>query len=201
MPRRMSFLLLLFAAPLHAQSGATNFTTDPATGFGYSGAVPYAEIGVSAFHLLGRAGLGVFADAKMTLGSVQDHVDYCPPAVTTCDVSWAESNRNDLFVRDVDEWLIFNAGLIRAVTRELAVMGGAGMAKRARFREYYDDVSVGDPITPNRGYYVDYSQFDGWVANFVVGALFRVHRHAAIRIGYETAPGGLSLGGYLVVSR
>jgi hypothetical protein len=89
---------------------------------------------------------------------------------------------------------------MRAVTRELAFMVGVGAAQRTRFREYYDDVSIGDPITPNRAYYVDDTRFDGWVANVALGAIFRVHRHAALRLGYETAPGGLSLGGYLMVS-
>jgi hypothetical protein len=192
--------VLLCAAPVAAQGPGAGFTTDHATGFGYTGAVPRAEIGVGAFHLLGWNRLGVFADAKMTLGSVRDNVDYCPPAVTTCDVEWAESNRNDLFVRDIDEWLIVNAGLIRAVTPELALMAGGGAARRMRFREYYDDVAIGDPITPNRGYFVDDPRFDGWVTNFAVGAMFRVHRHAALRFGYETAPGGLSLGGYLLLS-
>ena len=196
----LTALLVLVTAPLDAQSSDASFTTDRVTGFGYTGAVPKAEIGVGVFHFLGRKGLGVFADAKMTLGSIQDKEDYCPPAVATCDVSWAESNRNDLFVRDIDEFLIVNAGVIQAVTRELALMAGAGAARRTRFREYYDDVSIGDPITPNRGYFVDDPRFDGWIANFAVGAMFRVHRHAALRLGYETAPGGLSLGGYLLMS-
>lgn len=205
MPLQRTLILalgLLFAPlALHAQTGAVrDFRSGMRTGVGYAGVVPDAILGAGVFRMFGTRGLGVFADWKMTESGASGDPDYCPPQIAVCTEDWVLSERNDMRLDVADEWLIFNAGLVYAVTRELALMAGAGLARHETFAEYFHDED--DPelrITSSGAYFVDVEPQPGWGAQFVAGAMIRAGRRIAFRFGYETAPGGMSFGAYIVL--
>jgi hypothetical protein len=191
-------VLTTLASSVAAQTRpARNFRTTMTTGVGYAGAVPDALAGVGAFRFLGGSGLGVFGDVKLTLPSLTRDGDYCPPALDDCSTAWVTSERNDQDLGITNEWIVANAGVLYALTPELAVMAGAGIARQKRYREFFHDES--DPtarLTPTGGYYVD--EDAGWTPQAVGGLLFRAGMRLAFRFGYETAPGGMSFGVYFV---
>lgn len=204
--RRLASVLLLagaMTALATAHSAAQlpdsrNFQDAALTGIGYNGALPDAQLGAGLFRFIGR-GIGVFANAHMTSGSLKDNVNYCPEALQTCDIGWVVSERNDQQIRAKDEWLAVNAGGMFALSRELAVMIGGGAARATRYVEFLDDES--DPelrITPTGSYYVDDELNSKWKPQVVAGALFRAGRSLAFSGGYETALNSVSVGVYLM---
>ena len=182
-----------------AQGQTRDFRSGMGPGIGYSGAIPHAELGVGAFHFV-RSRVGVFAEAKMTVGTLKDHVYYCPPAITTCDVSWVMSERNDLHVRSKSEWRAFNAGAVYGLTRELAIFLGAGAAREKRFDEFFDDATDEEQerVTEDGSYYVPDSAHSGWRVQFVSGVAFRAGPRLAARFGFESAVKGASISLYIV---
>jgi hypothetical protein len=118
---------------------------------------------------------------------------------SVCTDTWVLDERNDQHLADENEWLIFNAGIVYALTRELALLIGGGMARHSSYAEYFDNEN--DPelrITESGSYYVDFDPQPGWGVQFVAGAMLRAGNRLAFRFGYETAPGGMSVGGYIV---
>ena len=197
-----SFLALVALAgpitPLVAQ-GPKTFRSGMNLGAGYVGVIPEAVVGGGAFYFFGTSGIGVFADAKMTPGSLKKHENYCPQAISVCSVSWVESERNDFRLRVADEWLGFNVGAMYTLTPQLAVLGGAGLVRLRRFNEYFDDVD--DPalrVTPTGNYYVDDEAGSGWKPQGVIGLMLRAGPSLAIRFGVESAIKGGSVGVYIV---
>jgi hypothetical protein len=194
----MAVVLTMAASDAMAQTRpARNFRTGMATGVGYTSAVPEALAGAGAFHFFGGRGIGVFGDVKLTVPSLTRESTYCPTALGDCSTAWVTSERNDQDLGVTDEWIVVNAGVMYAITPELAVMAGAGIARQESYREFFHDES--DPtvrITPTGGYYVDENA--GWTPQAVGGLLFRAGMRLAFRFGYETAPGGMSFGVYFV---
>jgi hypothetical protein len=177
-----------------------DFQSGTRTGFGYTGAIPEALLGAGLLHFFRTSGIGTFADWKMTAERLKNDADYCPTALTVCDVAWVEAERNDQQLRVEDDWLVFNAGAMYALTRELAVMIGGGLARRDQIAEFFHDTNDDDTrITPNGTYFVDNPPGSGWIGQFVVGGLLRAGNNLAFRFGYETAPGGMSIGVYMVL--
>lgn len=188
------------ASEAAAQNAPRNFQFGFSTGVGYSGVVDSALLGVGVIQMLGpdRMGgsWGLFADAKMRTGSLTRdpffYEDWTPDFV--------EENFNDRWVKDEDEFVLLNAGLVRALTPELALLAGVGAANRNRIREYFD-------LSPDRersdvgSYFVEVPDQSGWEPSAVVGALLRLGPGVVVRFGYESAPGGFSVGGYWMMSR
>jgi len=204
--------LLLAAAPASAQSGPApldrDFRSGMSTAVGYTGVLADALLGAGAWHILSGTPYGVFADWKMTDSSVRDDDNYCPagarpPAVPACTIAAVESRWNDFPLRDVREFLIFNVGGIYVLTPELALMAGAGAVRPRITREYSEliDREAGEePRVSDFGiYFAPESEEDEWTSQLVLGALLRAGPRLVFRVGYETAPGGFSIGGYLVV--
>ena len=187
-------------APLDAQTRPSRaFGSGMRYGFGYTAAVPEAVLGAGGFAFLGESRVGVFADFKLTVPSLTGDDDHCPPALTFCTIDFVTSERNDAELQTIDEWMLFNGGAMVAITPELVVMGGAGIARRTRFREFFhDEQDPSERITPTGGYYVDDDDGSGWEPQFVGGVMFRAGPRLAFRFGYETAPGGMSIGAYIV---
>jgi hypothetical protein len=167
------------------------------TGVGYTPVVPHVMLGAGAWHLFGGGKFGVFADAKTTHPRYRSDKDYCPPAIEPCTVPAVEDLRFDLKLRDVADYVIFNAGAVVPLGPEFAVLAGAGVVRRTRFREYYDGAL--DPdflITEDGSYYAPHEPATSWGAQAVVAMLIRISGRVVLRFGYERGPGGMSLGGY-----
>lgn len=197
----LTALLLAAAAPVDAQTPRPSraFGSGMKYGIGYSAAIPEAVLGVGGFAFLGESRLGLFADAKITVPSLSNDDYYCPPAINPCTVDFVEENRNDNELQVIDEWLAFNGGVMYAVTPELAFLGGVGIVRKTQFREFFhDEIDPAERVTPTGGYYVDDDAGSGWEPQAVFGALFRAGARLAFRVGYETAPGGMSVGAYIV---
>ncbi len=200
LPCAVLLALLALGAPLTAaaQVSGPDFRNGMRTGIGYTPVVPDVLLGAGAFRFIGND-LGIFGDWKVTVPSRTRHTDYCPPAILECTVRWVEAERNDQVIRDETEWMLFNLGGLYTLSPELAIMLGGGVARRTHVREYFDEAI--DPITDTGSYYVRNDPFTDWAPNVVVGALFRAGHRLVFRIGYESAPGGASLGAYLVLGK
>jgi len=206
-PMLLCFLVSLHAlggAPLEAQmTSQRDFRVGMTTGFGYSGVLPEVVAGAGAWRFIGDRGMGVFLDGKMTTPRFSNRTEYCPEALEDCTVPWVNQNRPaDSPLRDENEWLIFNLGGMYVLTPEFTVLLGAGAARRHRLREFVDDAAgpedPREPITERGNYFVDHPPGAEWKVQGVVGALLRAGPHLAFRFGYESGPGGMSIGVYLV---
>lgn len=196
-----ALLPVLFVGTVQAQAAppARNFYTTMRTGIGYSAVLPDAVVGAGFFHLFSR--FGVFAEGKLTLPSITGDEEYCPSALGSCDVEWVLANRNDQEADAFDEYLIFNAGIVYAVTPEFALMFGGGAAREDHYKEYLDE-NFEDPdlrITETGRFFVDDLAPSGWKANAVASALLRAGKNFVFRFGYESAPGSMSVGAYFVL--
>lgn len=200
-------LLLAAAGPLSAQGDPT-FERGIRTAIGYAGVLPDAMLGAGALHRFEGTRWGGFADVKTTSGSVTSDRDYCPagarpPVVEACTIAAVEARWNDIPLRDVDEYLLVNAGVLRVLTEELALLVGVGLARPRLIREYAENINreLGEePRVSEFGvYFAPLEEDPAWTPQLAVGALFRAGPRFLIRIGYETAPGGMSIGAYFVV--
>jgi hypothetical protein len=195
--------LLFMAGELHGQVipppvGRT-FESGMRTGIGYTPVIPDVMGGVGVWRVTGPWGLGAFAESKVTVPGIEGHRWYCPPELQECRVGWVETRRNDVVMQDIDEYLLFNAGVMKVLTPEFAVLLGGGMVRRSMYREYFhDEEDQILRITDSGGYYVPFDDLSSWGGQLVVGALLRLGQNLVVRFGYETGPGGMSLGGYWV---
>jgi hypothetical protein len=174
-----------------------DFHTGMRTGIGYSAVFPDVVAGVGAWHILAGRSFGIFADAKMTVSDLRNDPLHCPSVITPCTVEAVESVRNDIFIRDDDEYRIFNIGGIYAITGEFMLLLGAGAVQSRTVREYFDDSE--DPITETGTYFVDHETDPDLSMQIVGSMIMRAGNRLAFRFGYETAPGGMSLGAYLIL--
>lgn len=195
-PALVGALLLAVSAGSLAGQGR-DFRSGMRTGIGYTAAFPDVQAGVGVWHLVGGSPFGVFADAKMTIGSLRDEPTHCPAALTECTVTYVESQRNDLFIREQDEFLIANAGAMYAITPQFVLMLGAGAARKRTVTEYFDEEE--EPITETGQFFVDNEPDPATELQLVAGMLIRAGTHLVFRFGYETAPGGMSLGAYFAL--
>jgi hypothetical protein len=210
---KIAFAGALFATAAPA-SGQTPMALDRdfhdgmSTAIGYTGVLADALLGAGMWQMIPGTPYGLFVDWKQTDSSVRDEDNYCPagalpPVVPACTMAAVESRWNDFPLRDVREFLIFNVGGIYALTPELALMVGAGAVRPRITREYSElvDWESGDePRVSEYGvYFAPENEEDEWTSQFVIGGLLRAGPRLVFRVGYETAPGGFSIGGYLVV--
>jgi len=189
--------LSLAGGSVHAQAPAgRTFESGMRMGIGYTAVIPDVMGGVGVWRLLGDGRIGVFSDFKMTLPSIEGDREYCPAALLDCRVPWVEAERNDLKMRDIDEYLLFNAGGIMTVTPEFAVLLGGGLVRHSKYREFFhDEEDQVLRITDSGAYYVPHDPASSWSPQVVVGVLVRLGQNLAFRFGYESEPDGLSVGG------
>lgn len=197
---------MLWASPAQAQQA--DFVDGISTAVGYTGVFPDVRIGAGFVHLFGGSRFGVFGEGKYTNDSVTDRSDYCPagarpPVVSECSISAVQARWNDIPLRDLQEHVLINGGAVVVLTPELALMMGVGMARSREIREFAENIDRTEGEEPRVSefgvYFVPEEESPGWEPQLVAGALFRAGPRLLFRVGYESAPGGMSLGGYLVV--
>jgi hypothetical protein len=178
------------------------------TAVGYAGVLPDVLLGGGLLHRLGNRPFGFFADYKQSSTNLAAERDYCPagarpPVVSACTIDAVQARWNDIPLRDVNEYKIVNVGAFYAVSPELALMVGGGLVRPTIIREFSENIdreADEEPRVSEFGrYYVPFEEDPAWTTQVVVGALFRAGPRLVFRIGYESAPGGMSVGGYLVV--
>lgn len=190
--------LLLLALPAHDADAQMrrDFHDGMRTGIGYSGVLPDAMAGIGIWNMVTER-VGFFADAKMTPTSRRDHADFCPAIFDPCTVEQVESQFIHNIIRDDEEYRIGNVGGMYAITPEFMFMLGAGVARKRTVREYFDEAE--DPITETGQYFVDHYPDPETEFQAVAGMMIRAGNRLAFRFGYESAPGGMSLGGYFIL--
>lgn len=193
----LGFLLLAVGEVQGQNPEGRGFGVGMRTGIGYAPVVPDVMGGLSVWRFVGNGRMGIFSDFKLTVPSVQRDRIYCPPEIVDCSVPWVERERNDLVMRDIDEYLLVNLGGIWTLTSEFALLAGGGLVRQSRYREYFHEEEDQEArITDSGGYYVPYDPLSSWGGQVVVGLLMRLGQNLVVRFGYETKPGGMSLGGY-----
>ena len=187
---------------VHAQiPGAAEFETGLTTGFGYTAQFPDATVGLGAWRLFGSSrSFGVFADAKGTRTSMEDDQNFCPEELSVCALEGVPGQH--LPMVEYDEYRIFNAGGMYAPTDGFAFFVGGGVVRHTRLHEFFDPAEeVDERITPEGYYIVPGVRQEYWTQQAVVGILLRFTTRLAVRMGYESAAGGMSVGGYFLMDR
>lgn len=198
-----TLLLLAHAGGVGAQEAARRtFPEGIRTGIGYAAVVPEVMAGASAWHLLGSGRFGVFADVKASVPDLARDGDFCPEAVGTCTIRDVDERHVDVKLRDVSQYRMLNAGVMITAGPEIAFLLGGGVARRSRYREYAEVVDDIELVSTDDGtYWVPFDPASEWGAQAVVGVLMRLSGRVVVRFGYETAPGGMSVGGYWTFGR
>ena len=158
-------------------------------------AVVWAPAFVRARRVLKRPGMtpklfggaGVYADVKFTTSSPGSDPYY----LSDITVLQAEATFGDRFLWEQSDWLSINFALVYALSRELAVYGGAGYTRERRYRQYFDD-------SESRGqlgfYWVSDSAASGNRVNVLGGAFFRLGQAVMLQTGVEAQPTGATVG-------
>lgn len=182
------------------QAPRRDFESGMRTGVGYSMVMPDVMAGVGAWHLFGTGRLGAFLDAKMSYPDLTKDEEYCPASISPCTAANVRATRPEIWLRDQDQFLIFNGGLVINAAPEMSFLVGAGHVRRARYTEFASIALDPDEfITDSGAYWAPEDPRTVTEIQAVVGVLMRLGSRIVLRFGYETAPGGLSGGGYLVL--
>ena len=107
-------------------------------------------------------------------------------------VGWVETRRNDIVMRDIDEYLVVNVGGMKVITPEFAGLLGGGVLRRSMHRDCFHDEE--DQIlrtTDSGGYYVPFDDLSSWGGQVVVGLLLPLGQNLVARFGYEAGPGSM----------
>ncbi|TVP42309.1 MAG: hypothetical protein EA350_16430 [Gemmatimonadales bacterium] len=187
--RGFAFLIALLVVLLGAEdalaqgaAGERGYGNERVTGLGYAGVLSEALIGVGAIHFFPGRAIGVFADWKMTHESLRNSAAFLPDV----DINAI----TDPVVRSENEWLVFNGGVLLALSSEFALMGGLGLADRRHIYEFID-------LAGEFSYFAQDPATSGWQRNVVFGLLFRGGDDVSFRFGLESGPRRISIGAYL----
>lgn len=174
-------------------------------GVGYTAVMPDAMLGVGGFYMPQGRRWGLFVDAKRTGSSVTGRSDYCPPParppnLESCTAAAVGEEWNDVLVKTLEEHSIVNAGGVIPLTDEFAILLGVGVARSREIHEFAEMVGVDEDwrVSDNGSYFAPVDVDARQRIQGVAGMLFRAGDRLAVRFGYETAPGGISVGAYLV---
>lgn len=168
-----------------------DWRTTTTLGFGYAGNGPRALLGANLYLITPvLGGLGVYADFKTSHQSFEDEM-------LMADYTRQEAEDfGDLLEATHESWYVINLGLIRPVTAEFAVFGGAGYGHETLYRDYYDQ---GDVRGWDGHYRIEDEADGGGQVNVFGGAMFRVGRRVAFHFGGELAPPGFTVGASLPI--
>lgn len=157
-------------------------------GVGYVVSAPNQYVGVSA-HVLSTlaGGVGLYFDGKATRPSISSRENF-ESAWTSRHV---DNTFGDLPFSDAHEYRSLNIALLRPMTPELMIYAGAGLTRRTVYVEYLDEER-------ERGrygvYWVEDTDAAAEGVNALAGAFFRIGRNMSLQFGFETQPGGVTVG-------
>lgn len=184
------------AAPLAGQAARAtpDWRAGNTVGVGYTGSLPRALLGGWAYVITpALGGIGVIGQLRTTHRSHEGDEQFIPGMTVQQAIDF-----NDRFVRTVEHWRVANIGVIRPVTAELALYGGAGLGHGRMYDEYYDETSQRGEF----GFYRVLNDAEsGGRLNLTTGAVFRAGRRVAFQFGLETAPRGMTAGASLLLPR
>lgn len=177
--------LALAATPAAGQSAGSPRTI---IGLGYAANAPELLAGAAVYIVLPMlGGVGLYADAKFDTSS-REKEDGFEAGLTARQV---DDELGDEYQDNDESWRSFNLALVRPVTPSLMLYGGAGVAQKAAFRQYYD-------LSRQRGlgglYWVASPLEDETTVNVLAGMFLRLSRRFNAQFGLETAPRGFGVG-------
>lgn len=191
-----AILATALVSPLAGQ-GMSNpdrsFVVGTHLGLGYVINAPDQLAGFTAFTVGSKwSGWGVFADVKFTVDDPTGEDNFTEER----SAADAEALGDEAF-GDADEvWTTFNAGLVRALSDEVAAYAGAGLSDQTVYQEYVDEDA--DPGL-DAFYVVEDERVGGGQVNVLAGLYFRFSRIVTFQFGGETAPTGFTAGVSLMV--
>jgi hypothetical protein len=190
-----AFLATLFGAacsllnsPFAEAQQATSpldLRTAPYIGVGYVGTAPAVLTGIGATALLGGWGLTVDVQGNLeTPRSERGFEENITP-------QQARSEFGDFFFRDRSAWRLVNVAVVRAVTSEIAVYAGAGLADEDAYIQFADPSAT----RGFGGYYWVHDEDASGVRTGLVGGLFfQAGRNLWFQLGGASAPAGARVG-------
>ena len=194
---RLVSLALMLGAPvgLPSQLGAQAVPERLGTGVGWAFVLPDAFLGAGAFHVFGGTPWGVYADVKRTHTSLKDDRNYWDGQTVASVQAELQPERRDPVISH-DEWLVWNAGIVRLLTPEFGVSLGGGMARKRVIQEYLDYTT--DAVTSSGFYFVEDEEATKWTAMASVLAIIRAGDRVALAFGADSATAAASLGVFLL---
>lgn len=188
-PLVIGALLSAVATPAAGQA-TVDFRNDSNLLVGYVVNAPSQLLGLGVGAMIPVfGGLGLYADAKLTLDSP------ARDALLSLTPREAEDLGDVFFARE-SAWTTLNLAVLKGISPELAVYVGGGPSWQTMYAQYVDDTGErGD-----RGrYWVEEEGQPVLHANVLGGALFRLGRRISFQFGAERAPGGFTAGVHVLL--
>lgn len=193
MPRRSKIVLILTVAlflvskvqPTEAQE-SMGLTDGPQWLIGYTAKPTEQLLGAGVAAVLSSSGRwGFLADGRVSTDKPESR--FIRPGVEAG--TWPSGSRKET-------WTNVNAAVLRAMTPDLGLYLGGGLSWRtgtyAQYERWIDNQLVDM-------YWVETGGSGELQGNLVVGGLFRMISRIVLQFGWQTAPGGFTVGGYFRV--
>ena len=168
----------------------------PRIGVGFTANVSDQLAGGSVHYLTGLfGGVGVYADVKLDMESPEDDEGF----TDTITAAQVEASRNHRLFDEQTSVTTVNVALMKSLSPQFTVYGGAGYSDVKNFRQYWDESGQEGFL----GYYwVPEESETGSRVNLLGGAFFQLGESFAIQMGAESQPAGFTLGvSYLIPIR
>lgn len=159
-------------------------------GVGYTGSAPNMLGGVSAYVLFpSMRGFGIYVDTKWDIDSPAKD----PYFLTNMTRQQVEDQvTGALYQQKRESWRgFFNVAIVKPVTPGLMLYAGGGYSRREWFYSYQDP---SEQLGQLGLFWVQAPELTGNDVNVMVGAFLRMGRYIAFQTGFETRPGGFTLG-------
>lgn len=205
-PCRAAALLVLAAAagaaaPGHAAAqvgvpARRALEFQPRIGVGFTANLPDQLVGGSVHYMTGLfGGTGLYADFKLDMESPEDEDGF----IDNITPEEVEETRNDRLFDLQASTTTVNLALMKALSPQFTVYGGAGYSDVKEYRQYWDE----EQEIGFAGYYwVKDEEASGPKVNVLGGAFFQLGESFAIQMGAESQPAGFTLGvSYLIPIR
>jgi hypothetical protein len=153
---------------------------------GFTAKPPQQLLGGGIAAILSPSGRwGFLADGRVSTDGPQSR--FLRPGVEAG--TWPSGARKET-------WANVNTALLRTMTPELALYLGGGLSWRIASFAQYERWEENQPVDM---YWVETEGTGELQGNLVVGGLFRMASRIVLQFGWQTAPGGFTVGGYFRV--
>lgn len=182
-------------------SGAGGQEVDQARfGIGFVANAPRQMVGGGGYVVLPvLGGLGLYVDGKVDIDSPAKDRAFVE-GLTSEEVEQDPDYSGTRFLKREMSWYrSFNAALVRPLNRFLMVYGGAGYSQGEQYALY--DIPTGEVGEIGRAMWVRDPRGDKNRVNVLFGAMFRLSSLVSTHFGFETEPGGVTVGVSLRIPR